>query len=87
MKIKEGFILRKVGVQYIVAATGAVSKEFNGMMRLNENSAFAFRLLQEGTTQESLAEQLVARYGITPERAAAEVDQFIRVLEEAGALA
>ena len=47
MKIKDGFILRKVGIQYVVAATGKASEGFNGMMRLNETGAFAFRLLQE----------------------------------------
>lgn len=45
MKIKDGFILRKVGIQYVVAATGKASEGFNGMMRLNETGAFAFRLL------------------------------------------
>ena len=35
MKTKEGFILRKVGAQYVVAATGKASENFNGMMRLN----------------------------------------------------
>ena len=45
MKLKEGFILRKVGIQYVVAATGKASENFNGMMRLNESGAFAFRLV------------------------------------------
>ena len=42
MKVKDGFILRKVGRQYVVAATGEASRNFNGMMRLNEEAAFAF---------------------------------------------
>ena len=54
MKIKDGFILRKVGIQYVVAATGKASEGFNGMMRLNETGAFAFRLLQEGISEEAL---------------------------------
>ena len=52
MKIKEGFILRKVGIQFVVAATGKASEHFNGMMRLNESGAFAFRLMQQGITEE-----------------------------------
>lgn len=48
MKIKDGFILRKVGRQFIVAVTGEVSKNFNGMMRLNEEAAYTFALLQKG---------------------------------------
>ena len=39
MKVKNGFILRKVGKQFVVAATGEASKNFNGMIRLNEEAA------------------------------------------------
>ena len=53
MKIKEGFILRKVGRQFVVAVTGEASKDFNGMLRLNEEAAYAFGLLQEGIEQET----------------------------------
>ena len=60
MKIKEGFILRKVGIQFVVAATGKASEHFNGMMRLNETGAFAFRLLQAGITEEELVSRVVA---------------------------
>ena len=60
MKIKEGFILRKVGIQYVVAATGKASESFNGMMRLNESGAFAFRLLQAGISAEALVQRIVA---------------------------
>ena len=41
MKVKNGFILRKVGKQYVVAATGEASRNFTGMIRLNEEAAFA----------------------------------------------
>ena len=37
MKLKDGFILRKVGRQYVVAATGEASKNFNGDVK-----AFAY---------------------------------------------
>ena len=59
MKIKEGFILRKVGIQFVVAATGKASEHFNGMMRLNESGAFAFRLMQQGITEEELTIRLM----------------------------
>lgn len=86
MKIKEGFILRKVGIQHIVAATGAASKEFNGMMRLNESGAFAFRQLQQGIEPEELVQRLMAEYEVTREKAEADVAAFVATLKEAGAL-
>ena len=86
MKIKEGFILRKVGIQYVVAATGKASENFNGMMRLNESGAFAFRLLQEGVTEEALVTRIVAEYDVSEEAARADVNRFLARLQEADAL-
>ena len=86
MRIKEGFILRKVGSQYVVAATGKASENFNGMMRLNESGAFAFRLLQEGVTEEELVTRIVAEYDVSEEAARRDVENFLAALGEADAL-
>lgn len=87
MKIKDGFILRKVGIQYVVAATGKASENFNGMLRLNESGAFAFRLLQAGISEEELVQRIVAEYEVSEETARADVENFLARLKEADALA
>lgn len=86
MKIKDGFILRKVGIQYVVAATGKASEGFNGMMRLNETGAFAFRLLQEGISEEALVRQVTEEYDVPPEAAQRDLQAFLEKLKEADAL-
>ena len=86
MKIKEGFILRKVGSQYVVAATGKASEHFNGMLRLNETGAFAFRLLQEGVTEDRLAACLMAEYEVGEETVRRDMERFLSALKEADAL-
>ena len=86
MKIKEGFILRKVGIQYVVAATGKASENFHGMMRLNESGAVAFRLLQEGITEEELVRRSVAEYEVTEETVRKDVSRCLAGLKEAEAL-
>lgn len=86
MKIKDGFILRKVGRQYIVAATGEASKNFNGMMRLNEEAAFAFEILQKGATEEELAKALLERYAGEEAVVKADVAAFVEKLKEADAI-
>lgn len=86
MKVKDGFILRKVGIQYVVAATGKASENFNGMLRLNETGAFAFRLLQEGITEAELVERIAAEYEVGEETARTDVGQFLARLQEADAL-
>ena len=86
MKVKNGFILRKVGKQFVVAATGEASKNFNGMIRLNDEAAFAFGLLQGGTTEEELVAALVEKYGGIEAEVRTDVANFLAKLKEADAL-
>lgn len=86
MRVKHGFILRKVGKQYVVAATGEASKNFNGMIRLNDEAAIAFGLLQGGTTEEELVAVLVKQYGGEEAEVRADVAHFLAKLKEADAL-
>ena len=71
----------------MVAATGKASENFNGMMRLNESGAFAFRLLQEGITMEELVRRIVAEYEVDEEAARRDAEAFLSALGEADALA
>lgn len=87
MKVKEGFILRKVGRQHVVAAVGARSEEFNGMIRLNEEAGFAFSLLQQGIEEDALAAALMEKFGGDPAGVRADVADFVRQLKEADVLA
>lgn len=86
MRVKNGFILRKVGKQFVVAATGEASKNFNGMIRLNDEAAFAFGQLQGGTTEEELVAALVKKYGGNEEEVRVDVANFLTKLGEADAL-
>ena len=86
MNTKEGFILRKVGIQFVVAATGKASEHFNGMMRLNESGAFAFRLMQQGITEEELTIRLMEEYEVSEQTARKDVAAFTAALREADAL-
>ena len=45
MKIKEGFILRKVGGSNVIVPTGNETNEFNGMITTNDTGAFIFEKL------------------------------------------
>ena len=86
MKVKNGFILRKVGKQYVVAATGEASKNFNGMIRLNDEAAYAFELLQKGITEEALVAALLKKYPADEAETKADVANFLAKLKEADAL-
>ena len=86
MKVKNGFILRKVGKQFVVAATGEASRNFNGMIRLNDEAAFAFGQLQSDITEEELTTALVEKYGGNEAEVRGDVANFLAKLREADAL-
>ena len=86
MKVKNGFILRKVGKQFVVAATGEASKNFNGMSRLTDEAAYAFELLQKGITEEELVSALLEKYPADEAETKADVANFLAKLKEADAL-
>ncbi len=54
MKIKKGFLLRKMANEYMVIAVGSAADSFNGMIRLNDTGVFYWKLMEKGATKEEL---------------------------------
>jgi hypothetical protein len=86
MKIREGFVVCKVGGKTVAAASGELSARFNGMITLNEAGQMLFERLQNDTTEEELADLLVSAYGIEKEQALSDVRAFLAPLAKAGVL-
>ena len=84
MKIKNGFILRKVPGMNLVMPTGKNAKEFNGALMLNDTGAFIFEKLQKGSTPEETAQALTQEYDVALDTASADVQKTIVSLIEAG---
>lgn len=84
MKIKSGYILRKVADSNVVVAVGARAKEFNGIINLTETSALAWKMLEKGSDKAKIVDALLSEYDV--ERAVVEkdVDQFLQKITEAG---
>ena len=53
MKIKSGFVLEKVGGEYLAVAVGERAKEFSGFIRLNSSGAYFWKLLSEADLSEA----------------------------------
>ena len=84
MKIKDGFILRKVPGMNLVMPTGKNVKTFNGSLVLNDTGAFIFECLQKGSTPEQTAEALTQAYDVTLDTASTDVQNTINSLIESG---
>ncbi len=84
MKVREGFVLKKIGTQAVVVAVGSASKIFNGMVKLNETGELMWEKLTEGATKEELVEAILKEYEATEETVSGDVDRFLETLKKAG---
>ncbi|MCD8090101.1 MAG: PqqD family protein [Clostridiales bacterium] len=64
MKIREGFVIRKVAGKYVaVAATGQAMKKFHGVIKLNGTGKAIWEGLAEGKTEEEIVNELAEKSG------------------------
>lgn len=82
MKIKKGFVVRKVGEEDIVVPVGAASKAFHGMIKLNESGAFLWKFFVADHTEEEAVAALLKEYAVDEERAKADVHAFVKLLAD-----
>lgn len=87
MKIREGFILRKIGSEYMAVAVGKARKDFNGLVRMNETGKFLWDALKTEKTEEELIACLRAEYEVDEEKAGQDIRVFLEKLKGAEILA
>ena len=86
MKIKDGFIVNKVGSQHVVVPVGEASMERHCMIRLNDTGAFLWKQLGADTTEDALVQALLAEYAVDEDMARADVEAFLGKLRDADLL-
>ena len=80
MKIKKGFVIRKVGDTHVVVPVGELSKTFHGMINLNETGAFLWNFFTAEHTVDEAVAALCAEYEVEEERARIDAEKFAEVL-------
>ncbi len=80
MRIKDGFILRKIAGNYIVVGVGEAAAGFNSMINVNETGAFLWERLSGGATKEELLEALRSEYDVGEETAKKDITEFLKTL-------
>lgn len=86
MKVRKGFVIRKVGDAQYAVATGDALKYFKGMLKLNEMGAFIFTLMQEETTVDLVADRIAESFDGERDKIVADVEKFAATLKEANIL-
>lgn len=85
MKLKEGFLLREVAGRIVVVPEGDVLN-LNLMISLNSTGRFLWERLDKGASAQSLKEALMEQYDVDEQRASADVQAFIEMLNRHGFL-
>ncbi|MBP5690272.1 MAG: PqqD family protein [Bacteroidales bacterium] len=85
MKIKEGFILRKICGQNVLSGEGSQNVNFAKLVSLNETAAFLFEKLREAPSidAETMAALLEGEYEVDHETALKDsqtlLDQWVEI--------
>lgn len=82
MKIKNGFVTRKIADTIVAVPTGELVNEFQGMINLTNSAKFVWDLLQEETTIDEVSEKLSKKYNIDISKAKADVESFVNNLRD-----
>ena len=83
MQINQDFTIQKVGASYVAVPIGETSKNFRGMVQLNETGAFLWKLMAaKDCTEEELVEAMLAEYEVAREVAAADVHAVVETLRK-----
>lgn len=87
MRIKDGFVVEKVGNRYLAVAVGTRADEFNALIKMNGTGAFLWnQLAAEDLTVDELLSRMLSEYDVDSARAEADMNAFVSGLRAAGLL-
>ena len=86
MKIKNGFVLREIAGQTVVAALGSAAQSFNGMIKLNSTGKLIWELLEKERDEAQIVEAMLEEYDIDRATVERDVARVIKTLQEANIL-
>lgn len=87
MKLKSGFVLRKIAGENVIIPVGLDTINFNRLITLNESAVWLWENLQDKTFDENIiANMLVEHYGIYQELAKKDACKICKSWREIGVL-
>ncbi len=83
MKIRDGYVVRKVAGIHLVVPVGENASGEHGMIQLNDTGMLLWDKLALGAEKEDLVNCLLQTYDVTNEIAERDVEAFIGLLKKA----
>lgn len=85
-KLKDGFVVRKIGDQIMAVPVGRQTSEIHGMIVLTESAELLWKTLEEGAEEKDLVKIITENYEVEEEKATEDIKKFLDGLREQGAL-
>ena len=85
-KIKNGFIVRRIGERIMAVPIGTQTSELHGMIALSESGELLWKVLEKGATIDELTTALTDEYDVDVTTARNDVEAFVEQLKIQGAL-
>ena len=84
MKLKDQLILREVAGQYVIVPTGKRVREVTSVVYISSSAAYLWDYMKDHDfTKEELVDRILDHYeGVTAEKAAADIDKFLKTLAD-----
>ena len=85
-KLKDGFVVRRIGMQIMAVPVGKQTSEIHGMIGLTESAELLWNKLKTGAEESELVKIITDTYEVDENQAAQDVKKFLEGLKEQGAL-
>jgi len=84
VKVRDGFIVKKVVDDYVVVPVGDNFVDFSSIINLNETGAFLWKCLENDVTEDELANMLAKEYEADISEVKDDTSAFVESLKNAG---
>ena len=84
MKIKEGFITRKIGETYYAVSFDSTSSIGNGMIKLSDSAYFIWKMLEDGADEAQITAAMKENFQADEEILRRDISAFVAKLSELG---
>lgn len=82
MRLKDGLILREVAGQYVIVPTGKRVREVTNIVYISASAAYLWDYMKDHEFEkDDLVKRVMENYtGVTEEKAAEDIDKFLKLL-------
>ena len=86
MRLKDDFILHNTGEDFVIIATGEATKNFNGIIKLNNMGGEIVSFLSNDISEEKIVKVIVEKYEVDYDTAKEDIKNILDSLKKAGVI-